>query len=280
MFRLILVLCLSATSLAAQRLTFDHNGTERHYYLHIPEDLPANAPLVLALHWLNGNAQQFSSATALNYLADSEGFVALYPEGLPVEGRYTSHWNAGLDFSEVDDLGYLTALVADVQKSQGLDTARTFVFGMSNGGYMTYTLACRATGLFAAFANVTGTMGRQDRDTCAPDLPTSILHIHGTNDQVIPYDGVPIGNEGWGGGGSVPEVVDFWVQHIQADAADTLETQPKTEIFTYANAESGHRVRHYKINGFGHNWPNRANAGFPTMEIIWRFFATSPPLTR
>ncbi len=170
MFRFLILFCLAATSLAAQPLTFDHNGTERQYYLHIPDNLPQNAPLVVALHWLNGNAKQFRSVTALNHLADREGFAALYPEGLPAEGRYRSHWNAGFDFSDVDDLGFLTALVTEVQQSWRLDPARTFVFGMSNGGFMTYALACRATGQFAAFANVAGTMGRYDRKTVCPTV--------------------------------------------------------------------------------------------------------------
>ena len=190
-------------------LNFSHAGSERNYFLYKPTDLPANAPLVFVLHGYNSLASVIMEYSQMNVLADSNGFAVCYPQGSD-DFFGTSHWNAQLSISNTDDIGFLSELAIFLQEEHQLDPAQTFACGMSNGGFMSYTLACERPDVFKAIASVTGTMSGQTWTNCNPEMPIPVLQISGTNDNVVPMDGSmgPFG--GWGGAPAIQEVVRYW----------------------------------------------------------------------
>lgn len=163
--------------------TIQVGGLDRSYRVYKPAGLKASAPLVVILHGGFGSAEQAEKAYGWNKLADTAKFVVAYPDGV---GRA---WNTGGGCcgrparNGVDDVGFITAAVDDVAKNVGIDTARIYATGISNGGMMAYVLACN-TGVFAAMGPDSATQ----LDACGSPHPTSVVHIHGTADTRIRYD--------------------------------------------------------------------------------------------
>ena len=141
---------------------------------------------MVTLHGGFGSAEQAERSYGWNQLADSAKFVVAYPDGV---GRA---WNAnggccGRPGREgLDDVGFITAAVDDISESVGIDTAQVYATGISNGGMMAYALACN-TSTFAAIGPDSATQ----LDPCTAPHPTSVMHIHGTADRLIRYDGEP-----------------------------------------------------------------------------------------
>ena len=166
-------------------LSMEFDGLSRSYLLFVPSgyDSAASTPLVLNLHGYSSNGGQQVYFSNMNETAEARGFVVAYPNGVE------NSWNGGLCCGEaaaddVDDVGFLSALVDELARNLCIDRARVFAAGMSNGGYMSYRLACEAPGVFAGFAPVAGGIGIPD---CAPARPRPLLAFHGTEDSYVPY---------------------------------------------------------------------------------------------
>jgi len=129
--------------------TLNHNGGERDYIFYKPDKLEKNDPLVFVLHGYTSNAETIRWYSGMNNTAKANGFAVCYPQGTPDYGG-TTHWNARLSISQTDDIGFLSELAEFLQKEHNLDPEKTFVCGMSNGGYMSYILACEAPEIFKA----------------------------------------------------------------------------------------------------------------------------------
>ncbi len=169
------------------------DGRERSYRLHIPPGLVPSAPsaLVVGLHGGGGNGANLQAKVGLDAIADREGFLVAYPDGSGRLDDYLLTWNAGnccgyaLD-EQVDDTAFLRAMVADIARTYSIDPRRVYATGMSNGGMMSYRLACEAADLFAAVAPVAGAL---NLELCEPSEPVSVLAIHGTADQHVLFEG-------------------------------------------------------------------------------------------
>ena len=131
---------------------------------------------------------EYQRQFGLDALAEEHGFGVVYPQGTWDE-NWVPHWNADLTISEVDDIGYLVALAESMQETHGYDPERTYTSGISNGGFMSYTLACRASDTFRAMGSIIGTMSQKTWEDCAPETPISVLQISGAQDTVVPIDG-------------------------------------------------------------------------------------------
>ena len=202
-------LCLPFISMG-QDFTFDHNGVTREYKLYKPANIPDNAPLVFVLHGYTGNNQGMVWY-GMNDMADVNGFVVCYPQGLKDNGGIT-HWNAKLKLSSVDDIGFLSELAKYLQSEYNLNPQGTFSCGFSNGGFMSYTLASEAPEIFKAVAPVSGLMSGDTWDEFNSTTPVPILHIHGTADNIVPIDGSMSTSGGWGGAPEVDSLISFWAQ--------------------------------------------------------------------
>lgn len=149
-------------------------------------------PLVLALHGYGDNGPAFESWIHIQPLAESRGFIYCYPSGTSNSLPF-SFWNAtdaccNFFGSKVDDLAFLRSLIEEVDRVHGVDRKRIHLFGYSNGGFMSYRMACAQSDLIASIASLAGTTFKNSAD-CQPSEPVSILHIHGTADIVVLYNG-------------------------------------------------------------------------------------------
>ena len=154
---LILIACLlPAAAASAQNITFQHDGIDRQYRIHIPNQLPKNAPLVLVLHGYGGNNNDMQNNYGWTQLADEEGFIVAFPNGTRDQSN-ARFWDVDYAFHQnldVDDDGFLSSLAIYLQGEYGLDPQRTFVTGFSNGAEMCFQLACNESETFTAFAPV------------------------------------------------------------------------------------------------------------------------------
>jgi polyhydroxybutyrate depolymerase len=258
-------------------------GVSRTYLVYRPASLPAKVPLVVMLHGGFGSASQAEKSYGWDAEADREHFVVAYPDGL---GRA---WNTGGGCcgtpgkTNADDTGFITAMVSAIGRQVPVDAARVYATGISNGGIMTYTLACR-TAIFAAIGPDSAT----ELGSCPAPHPLSVIHIHGTADTRIPYQG----GEGQGvahiDGPSVPSLNARWrgVDHCASPAVRTAGVVTTST----ATCPAGHAVELITIAGAGHQWPGAASrpvlqrllgtdppsTALNATQVIWQFFAAQP----
>jgi polyhydroxybutyrate depolymerase len=256
-------------------------GVDRSYRVYVPAGLPAAAPLVVMLHGGLGTAEQAERTYGWDQLADREKFVVAYPDGV---GRA---WNVhggccGTPGRQgIDDVGFITAVVDEVAANLPVDRNRLYVTGISNGGMMSYALAC-SSDVFAAIGPDSATQ----LDPCATPHPTSVLAIHGTADRNIRYEGGAGAGIAHIDGPPVPAVNAFW-RNVDRCAAAAVSSRG---VVTTAGADcaDGRAVTLITIEGAGHQWPGsrpvREGADPPSDALnatatLWAFFAAHPRVT-
>lgn len=248
-----------------------HGGVDREALLYVPEtyDHLNGAPLMLNFHGFSLDANTQLQLADMRSLADRDGFLLAYPQGTELGGY--PFWNAlpvseDKNKSSVDDLGFVRDLIAQIESSYPLDRSRIYASGFSNGGMMAYALACYERDLVAAVGVVSGQL--LDGENCAPESPTAVIKLHGTNDRVLPYNG------GYGQL-SVQDAIDFWVTHNET------ATSPQVEVFTqggttierqvYGRGKNGVAVEHYKYLEGEHDWFRQRVEGLDASELLWNF---------
>jgi polyhydroxybutyrate depolymerase len=252
------------------------DGVVRTYLVHVPANLAGDPALVVMMHGAGGTGRSSEAGHGWDETADAAGFVVAYPDGLD------RLWNAGdccgrASRNGTDDVGFITALVLQLQDEFGVLPSRTFATGMSNGAMMTYRLACD-TDLFQAVAPVAGTVVT----TCEHPHPVSLLAIHGTADQTVRLDG-QIGAAGVTVQGlPVAEAVAVF---RTADRCGTPVATTAGPVTTQTAACPDDRtVTLISIAGAGHQWPGatsaRDGADTPSAALdatatIWEFFAAA-----
>jgi polyhydroxybutyrate depolymerase len=210
----------------------------------------------------------------MNARADREGFVVVNPQALnsPPSWRGPLSGKAGQP-----DRDFFEQLLPFLQRQISIDPDRIYATGMSNGGTMTYRLACDMSGTFAAIAPVSG--GWVGHPLCEPEEPISVLVIHGTEDQVIPYEGNDTDSP------SVHTWLEAWAKHnvCEPTPSVSLPFENVTQE-SWAGCAEGTGVMLYTLEGGGHTWPGApagmsSGAAFPYMdatEVVWDFFASHP----
>ncbi len=268
----LLLLCLPLAASAQEYLTYDHNGIMRDYILYRPDNLPTNAPLVFVMHGYTGSAEVRMRASGMNRIADVNKFAVCYPQGLEDNGG-TTHWNARLTISNVNDIGFLSELAKHLHTQYKLNPQHTFACGMSNGGFMSYTLACEASDIFRAVAPVTGLMSGYTWKNRNPSVAVPVLHIHGTADNIVPIDGSMSPGGGWGGAPALDSIISYWATVNNCATRDSAFFAPSTNAYYFRKGTNNKEVWYYKINGMGHTWPTAYNnTGTIASEVIWEFF--------
>jgi len=259
--------------------TLMHDGVERSYLLYVPstydENLPT--PLVFNFHGYGSNFAQQSVYGDFKTEAEADGFLIIHPEGLE-DSSGIQHFNAGWG-TGIDDVGFTEALIDDLSSTYNIDADRIYSTGMSNGGFMSYYLACELSERFAAVASVTGSMVVGLPDVCMPNHPMPAMQIHGTNDVVVPYDGDALFEP-------IEDVVDYWVSFNNTETSPSLTELPDleptdgstVEHYVYAGGDNGASVEFYKVLNGAHTWPGSViifpgtNLDFDASAKIWEFF--------
>lgn len=263
-----------------KEFTMNHEGLEREYILYKPKNFSENGPLVMMLHGYSSNNNNLLSYSKMNAIAEQNGFMICYPQGAITYLTNQSHWNANLQMSDVNDIDFLSDLVIEIQKQFKVSKENVFVAGMSNGGFMSYTLGCERSDIFKAVASVTGTMSGYDWENCSPEYKIPVMQISGTIDRTVPWDGTMNTAFGWGGAPHILEVMEFW-SDLNACTKDELINFPdidKSDNSTVSLTKKkggsyNNEVWFYKIEGGGHDWPGAwGNKDIDASEEIWKFF--------
>ncbi len=265
--------------------------TQREFLIHLPPSYnPAEpTPLVLNLHGGSGSSLQQMSMTGMNANADQNGYIAVYPEGL------INFWNVEMDTNSkandlnVDDVGFINALLDYLDANYKINDEQIFVSGLSNGSQMAVRIAEDLNDRIAAVAVVASALTKPEDYQPVNGLP--IMVIHGTADPLLPYAGGIIE------GGFTIMPAETTVQHyVDINGAQTTPTSyvpyegyvPNNEIelSLYEGGTNGEDVVFIKVNGGGHTWPGSSEPGGmsgPVSQAIdanaamWEFFKQNSP---
>ncbi len=258
-------------------------GIYRTYRLYVPTIYTGATarPLILNLHGYTSNALQQQQYTNFKPIADTANFLMVYPQGTK-DGSNQPYWNAGFSTTQVNDIAFLSALIDSLDLTYNINLNRVYSTGMSNGGFMSHTLACELSNRITAIASVTGGIfTTQYGSNCHPTRPVPVMQVHGTADATVPY----AGNMSQGMM-PIDSVVRYWVKKNNCNPTPTFSNVPNTnttdgctaEHYKYSGGNLGSTVELYKIIGGGHTWPGFPFGGAGTnMDInaskeIWRFF--------
>mgnify|MGYP006083891175 CR=1 FL=1 len=250
-------------------ISISHNGINREYVLYVPNSYNGTSPvpMLLNFHGFGGSASSFMNDADMRAEAESNTFILVYPQGSCSSG--SSHWNpcptGGDNKSTADDVGFVDLMIQEISSEYTIDMERIYAAGYSNGGMMAYGLANYKSELIAAVASVSGAMLDC---TSAASHPMPIIHLHGTSDGVIPYNGDSSYN-------AVQSTLDYWIDFNNTNTTPTVSTDNsggmQIEQSIYNQGDNSVAVAHYKYNGGNHVWFNATYQGQSTSELIWNF---------
>jgi polyhydroxybutyrate depolymerase len=262
-------------------ITLLSSGVERKALVHVPAaSAGQRLPLLIGLH--GAGARIFPRYSGFSVLADSEGFIVVYPDPIDHEGGRTL-WNisnrrAG---GAPNDVQFISDLLAHVEGQVCVDTSRVYAAGVSNGGGMAALAACALSTRFAAIASIAGGY-YQELPPCHPANPVSVVEVHGTADPIVPYDGSPPGAADAAGaippGGAVRPWVASWRRHDGCRGAPAVSRiAPRVERYEWGHCAGGAAVEHIEIFGGGHALPgalppDRGQASTVSATwLVWSF---------
>ena len=275
-----------------------HTGSyQRRFLLHLPAGYSGSRPypLLVVLHGAFSGALEMEKWSGWSRLADREGFIVIYPEGIGILG-FLQHWNAGHccgKAAEADwnDTAFIQEAIDGMRKEYAVDTHRIYMVGFSNGGMLAYRFAAERSSQLAAVASVSGAIGSKvapdqpEWRLPVPERPVPVIIIHGASDGTIPLEGgTPLDRKSSRVYSPVSDAVNFWtvadncaIGPLRKDAFGGMVSE---EI--WSDAGRRYEVKLYTLLNWGHQWPGGAFTSalpannplkeFDAAEIIWRFF--------
>ena len=287
-----------STAAAAERALAPHtmeiDGITRSYHLHVPSAVgPTPAPLVLVFHGGGGTGPGTERLTRFTALADREGFLVAFPEGVE------KNWNDGREFTSsrahrdhVDDVAFVAALIEAIGRAHAVDPRRVYATGISNGGIFSHYLAAHLSARIAAIAPVVGGIADPPDAWLRPEQPVSVLMLQGTRDPLVPYHGGAVAFDRgkiidteeaarrWGALNGGREPVREPLPADGKDRCGGLRT-------IYPGGRDGSEVTLVRLDGGGHTWPGGAQylperligrvcRDFDATVLIWDFFKAHP----
>lgn len=249
-------------------LTFDHNGTEREYYLYIPAiyDGSEAVPLLFDFHSGNGSSASAFNRSRFDLIADREGFILVTPQGLNGGWQFTTQDNP--QPFDNQDIDFVLSLLNSLAAEFNVDEQRLYLAGSSAGALFTFEIACQRSDVFAAAAAVMAGMLDAQLDVCFPPSAMPVLQIHGTEDFIVDYS-------------SAQAALDFWITVNQTNPVPIVIDLPDLDpddgsTVEYHRYEAGinmFTVEHFKVIGGAHDWPGSSgNNDISASEQIWTFF--------
>lgn len=263
----------------------ESGGLTRTYHVYVPPGIsPGPRPLVVGFHGGGGAGLSFANRTGLRDMADASGFILALPDG--VRGSWNTNSIYPQGYAEevgIDDLSFVRQMLAEVTAAQNVDSSRIFAMGMSRGGMMSYLVGCEMPGQFAAIAAVAGTLSS---GTCSDPGGASLLHIHGTQDERVPFEGgrgdfTARGQEGWA---SAREGIQIFATTEQCSIAWQSQQVTPDTVCQRTSCPGSAEVEYCLVQGGGHTWPgaeltNRqraqgagTSASFDATSYIAQFF--------
>ena len=296
--RLIILLSFFHSSLLVsdQRMVI-HEGVEREYIIHVPENLNQDSPIVFVIHGYTGSAEGIAAYTGMNNIAEREGFIVVYPQGT-IDSNGNTFFNVGYEFNDdspINDVSFIRELVRSISQEFNLKRKKAFATGMSNGGDMSYLLACTSSDLFKAVAPVAGVLMKGLKDSCELSSPVPIFEIHGTADKISLFEGDLNNEGGWGAYYDLPSTIDFFAERYQLTNKSVKQMTSKESGADYDIFFERHwsddleeEVWMYRIEDGRHVWPGiklnwwnnplawfyfgSGNEDINASEEVWAFF--------
>ncbi len=252
--------------------TIVHDNITRQFFVYVGSGYQSNSPVLFVLHGYTSRGLWIMNYSGFQSIADDTGFIAIYPQGtlLPATGQ--THWNVGgwTTSSTTDDVGFINSVINFLNDEYSIDPKRIYSTGMSNGGYMSFKLACDLSSRIAAVVSVTGSMTNQTFDGCNPSHSTSVAQIHGLQDTVVSYAGNGFSKP-------IEEVMDYWVSNNNCESEpDTSEISGSNGGGThdvYSSCDNETNVELYLMTNMGHTWPNLNNHDLQASTTIWNFLS-------
>jgi polyhydroxybutyrate depolymerase len=251
----------------------------RAYELHAPSTIPDHpAPLLVMLHGFSpSKTPEDDMEKEMHVLpeADARGIFVAQPLGSwdPVFGRYV--WNAtdsccGWNVPDANDIGFIHAMITEIEGKYSIDPKRIFVFGHSNGGFMAHRLACDTAGRFAGIVSLAGAPWKNP-DKCRASAPIAMLQVHGDADTTVPYDGgPPYGIAGLAPAPSALDLTAMWAAKNRCDADADTSAAPVDVVADLSGAETHKRVyAGCEANGATELWTLEGGVHSPDFSSAW-----------
>lgn len=272
-------------------------GFRRDFLVHVPANFSPHEsyPLVIVVHGAFSSASAFAEITGFSDLADKEGFIISYANGVGILG-FLRHWNAGFCCAfaaenKIDDTGYLKQIIKSTSKSLSIDQDKIFLVGFSNGGMLVHRFATEYPNYPRSVAIVSATVGAIDVNVNPewklkpPTTAVSVFLAHGKADDSIPF-------EGGSGQGSNEELsfysfeksTEFWLKVNQCTHTnETRYTREKAvEIKTWESCRENKNAVSYSLANWDHRWPGIYHTSklspddllfnYDLTKEIWEFF--------
>ncbi|MEO8539780.1 MAG: PHB depolymerase family esterase [bacterium] len=259
--------------------TLQFGGRERTYRLFVPAGLKdgAKLPLVVALHGGLGSGDQFAGVTNFEAMAQGEGFVVVFPDGV------SNTWNGGgccgqAAKQKVDDVGFLAELIGVLVHDAPVDPARVFMTGHSNGAIMAFRFGCERPELVKGIAPVAGSL---EVPNCAAKSATNLLAIHGDADQNHPINGGQ-GSRSIAGVDfiSMEKTLALWTGAMGCGGTPSRQTSGALTTTEWSSCRDGVTARYIVIKGADHPWPGGPSGALGSVatkeldasKVVWAFF--------
>ena len=234
--------------------TITIEGTRpRKYYLNIPSTYieGSASPLLIGFHGIGGSATAFRETSKLDLYAEERGMITVYPEGYGQEFGVEASWNAGLccglaNLNELDDVTLVSKIIDSIESKYTIDTSRVWAVGFSNGGMLSYQLACELSNKITAIGVGSGSlMGK----SCSTKQPVSIIHLHGASDTKVPFSGSGLLNTR----DVISNITTVNAQFGCVDVSSLLLEVTGQTTWKW-NCQNGVDVQVNRYDGQGHEW--------------------------
>lgn len=299
--RMAALLCLAGTMPAAAQQTgsthsidrhFTVGGRDRHFLIDLPPRYASRGPMpvVLDFHGGGGSPSRARTQTGFTSVAGAAGAIVVYPAGSGQLGNdRLLTWNVGTccgyaQRQNIDEVAFVRALLDTLEANYHVDTSRVFATGFSNGAMMTYLVGCRLSNRFAAIAVVSGEL----TEPCNPARPVSVMIVHGTADENLPYNG------GIGANARakhdvrpVSYAVDSWRTADRCTGRPVITKSGTVTHSISSGCADNTAVELFTIDGGGHSWPgtrrmmrgtNGPSDAMDATKVAWSFFLSHPSL--
>lgn len=272
-FALLCFLSAGMPAFAQTEVTgFGSNPGNLRMFKYVPAGLPANAPLVVALHGCAQSAANYDAETGWQLLADRWQFALVLPQQ-----QSSNNSSSCFNWFEPGDTARgqgealsIKQMVDRMVADHGSAPSRVYVTGLSAGGAMTAVMLATYPDVFAGGAILSGLPYR-----CATTQSAAFSCMNPGTDLTPAQwgDKVRAAYPSWTGPwptvsiwhgdadytvrpANLTESMDQWTNvHGIDQAADVSDTVAGYPHKVYKNAAGQPRVETYTITGMGHGTP-------------------------
>lgn len=285
---LLLVIILGVSFLVANKITGSivSSGEKRQYLLYVPASYDPNqpAPLVISIHGYAEWPAHQAQISRWNDLAGEQGFIVVYPSGTEFPRRWRTMGLAHTKGDPQMDVQFISELIDKLEAEYNIDASRIYANGLSNGGGMSYLLACKMADRIAAIGGVSGAY-TYPIDQCSPSRPVPLIAFHGDADPVVPYLGGPSRSFDIPFP-SVPDWMQDWADRNQCKTATPIARQGEISGSAWSDCSQNADVIFYTIASGGHSWPGgdpipawivgKTSQQIDATRVMWQFFEQHP----